>query len=161
MGGGSSRTITLEEERDGAITISENVLKLMIQSSQVQDEHGNMTDFSQQDEQHTHSDRVWQERLRQIEDHWSERLRKAEEKNANLAQITSEQFNQAADKVEAKFMKDKYVCICENLQQAVLDCYQANPKQVLKCSDEVKAFNACVQQTQNSILTGKGMPLSS
>ncbi|XP_033120865.1 MICOS complex subunit Mic19-like, partial [Anneissia japonica] len=94
---------------------------------------------------------------RQLEEHWRERLRNAEEKNANLAQITSEQFNQAAENVEAKFMKERFVPICEKLQQAVLDCYQANPKQVLKCSEEVKAFNACVQHTQNSILTRKEM----
>jgi hypothetical protein len=36
--------------------------------------------------------------------------------------------------------------ICQDLQEAVFQCYQAHPKQTLLCTEQVKAFSQCVQQ---------------
>jgi len=156
MGGSSStdtgRRITLETNMDGGVVkVSEDVLRRMFggedDAPRSQDADPARTQpFSRQTEQR------WKMRMDELEEHYRERLREAEEKSSAFYKLTADQFEKAANEVEAKFMKQRYVPICENLQNEVAKCYADNPKQTLNCAQEVKAFNACIEEARMNIL---------
>ncbi|XP_033647121.1 MICOS complex subunit Mic19-like [Asterias rubens] len=168
MGSSSStRTITVEQDAEtGVVKVSEDLLKRMLGGGEDRKEQAipdkqperegrhHPVETSSYDLKRLNED--WQERLYQTEQQWQLKLDQAEEKNTALLQLTNDQFKQAAEEVEAKFVKHQYVPICQKLQDEVLKCYAANPGRALNCSQEVKAFTTCVEHSRTSILTKKG-----
>lgn len=158
MGGGGSttRNITMEEDPDtGMVKVSEDVLRRMLgeeQSQEVLKEH-HQWDVK---EKKLLEDK-WQARLNASERKWQERLRAIEERNANTFEINTEEFKKAAEEVEAKFIKQSHVPICQSLQEEVMKCFNENPKHTLSCSQQVKDFTHCVEQARTSIVTKKSL----
>ncbi|ELT89200.1 hypothetical protein CAPTEDRAFT_168958 [Capitella teleta] len=96
------------------------------------------------------------EELQRLKDFYERRLQSLENNNKELYQTTTEQFAHAVEEVESKFLKATQPPICQGLEEAVMKCYQQNPKQTLLCSAEVKAFAACVQSQREKVLSKKG-----
>ncbi|XP_038061043.1 MICOS complex subunit MIC19-like [Patiria miniata] len=168
MGGSSStRNITVEQDAEtGVVKVSEALLHRMLgdeSTEQPTHEHPQETNhrrYPATDETKYNLkllNEEWRERLYQTEERWQDRLNEAERKNAALLQLSSEKFQQAAEEVEAKFMKHQCVPICQQLQEEVMKCYAANPGKALNCSQEVNAFNQCVDNSRTSILTKKSL----
>ncbi|PIK47470.1 putative MICOS complex subunit Mic19 [Apostichopus japonicus] len=158
MGGGGSttRNITMEEDPDtGMVKVSEDVLRRMLGQEE------QPTGFSESDELSPHRikhiEDKWQSRLNATERKWQERLKTVEDRNANTFEINAEEFKKAAEEVEAKFIKQSHVPICQNLQDEVVKCFTENPTQTLKCSQQVKDFTRCVDQARMSIVTKKSL----
>eukprot|EP00058_Branchiostoma_floridae_P014179 XP_002599667.1 hypothetical protein BRAFLDRAFT_119372 [Branchiostoma floridae] len=100
---------------------------------------------------------VLHEALQERDRYWQDKLHSVEEKNAQLNQLTVEQFNKAAEEVEAKFIKQHYKPVCQDLQEAVMTCYIENPKQTLNCAQQTKAFTNCVENARlHSLRSGLG-----
>ncbi|XP_054750981.1 MICOS complex subunit MIC19-like isoform X1 [Lytechinus pictus] len=164
MGGSSStsspgRRISLEQDADGGVVkVSEDVLRRMFGE---EDSTKSTGDSRSSDPLPRRSEARWKARMDELEDHYREKLRNAEEKSAAFYKLTAEQFQKAADEVEAKFMKQRFVPICENLQNDVLKCYAKNPNQTLNCAQEVKAFNTCIEQARMNILLKRGVGAAS
>ncbi|XP_022098866.1 MICOS complex subunit MIC19-like [Acanthaster planci] len=165
--GSSSSTRSIAVERDaetGVVKVSEDLLRRMLgEESADQPKHEQPQERDRRRYPATDDynlkllNEEWKERLYRSEELWQERLTEAERKNAALLQLSSEKFQQAAEEVEAKFIKHQCVPICQNLQGEVLKCYAANPRRTLNCSQEVNAFNKCVDRSRTSILTKKSL----
>lgn len=96
--------------------------------------------------------------LKKLESKYESKLRHVEEKlrdSSRLSRMTTEQLNVAAADVERKFCKQTFNPVCEELESALLQCYEANPKRILKCSDAADKFVRCVNSYQKE-LTGSG-----
>lgn len=154
MGGsGSTRRVTVQEDDGpGMVKISENVVKRLVGqdeasvSKQAEYQPGDRMGLSRREEDDLHK----------IEQYYQEKIHVLEDRNNQLFEEQKHQFAEAVQEVEKKFLKTTASPICQDLQTAVLECYQNNPNQTLLCSAHVKAFNECVQQQRERILTKKG-----
>lgn len=154
MGGsGSTRRVTVQEDDGpGMVKISENVVKRLVGqegtavAKQGEYQPGDRMDLSRRDGDDLHK----------IEQYYQEKINSLEERNNQLFEEQKHQFAEAVQEVEKKFLKTTASPVCEDLQTAVLACYQVNPNQTLLCSPHVKAFNECVQKQRERILTKKG-----
>lgn len=63
-------------------------------------------------------------------------------------EVTVEKFNQAVEETKQKFSVPTKVPACQHLKNEVLNCYKQNPNQALKCSQQVRDFISCVEQSQ-------------
>ena len=84
-----------------------------------------------------------------------EDLENEREKHEKLYQLTIEEFNKSADDVEQKFLKSTLKPICGKLQASLLECYKNNPKAILDCSEDLKNFRDCIDNTKDSLLKNK------
>jgi len=84
----------------------------------------------------------------ELEDLYVKKLKDLQDKHAELNKKTNEQFAQAVQEVEGKFLDYTAVPVCQDLQSALLQCYQANPHEILKCSSVVNAFSVCVERAR-------------
>ncbi|XP_072181529.1 MICOS complex subunit mic25-like [Diadema setosum] len=164
MGGSSSTTagrrISLEQDGEGGVVkVSEDVLRRIMGEEESPKSDQDPTRPARPLPRHV--DQRWKARMDELEDHYREKLRHAEEKSAAFYKLTADQFQKAADEVEAKFLKQRYVPICENLQNEVAKCYADNPKQTLNCAQEVKAFNTCVEQARMNVLLKRSVESAS
>ncbi|XP_070558256.1 MICOS complex subunit MIC19-like [Ptychodera flava] len=151
--GSTPKTVTVEmDQENGTVKISEAVVQRMIGEAEPQE-----TKAEKQKSQTTRTepDEAYVKKMEDNEKRWKEKLRNAELKNAELYRLTSEQFAKAAEEVESKFIHQTYRPICKDLQEEVLKCYSMNPKEMLNCTAEVRAFTSCVEETRNNLLTKK------
>ena len=75
-------------------------------------------------------------------------LTKLDEKNRAVEQKLSTEFNQLASNLETRFQVACSDIKCQQQQQAVVDCYRANPRTTLNCSRVVADFLSCAEQAR-------------
>ncbi|XP_045390219.1 MICOS complex subunit MIC25 isoform X2 [Lemur catta] len=73
-----------------------------------------------------------------------EQLGRLERKNAEMYKLSSQQFHEAASKMENALKPRRVEPVCARLQAQILGCYRAHLHQVLLCSHLVKAYERCV-----------------
>lgn len=78
----------------------------------------------------------------------SEKLSTLEKQISEREEVTVEKFNQAVEETKQKFSVPTRVIACQHLKNEVLNCYKQNPNQALKCSQKVRDFINCVEQSQ-------------
>ncbi|XP_066103321.1 MICOS complex subunit MIC25 isoform X1 [Saccopteryx bilineata] len=74
----------------------------------------------------------------------TEQLEHIERKNAELYKLSSQQFHEAASKMESTIKPRRLQPVCSELQAQILRCYHDHLHEVLLCSDLVKAYQRCV-----------------
>ncbi|XP_074139888.1 MICOS complex subunit MIC25 isoform X4 [Sminthopsis crassicaudata] len=86
--------------------------------------------------------------LRRRDIFYKEQLGRIERKNAEMYKLSSQQFHEAATRLEDTIKPRKADPVCSGLQSEILRCYRDNLREVLKCSDLVKAYQHCVSTAQ-------------
>jgi coiled-coil-helix-coiled-coil-helix domain-containing protein 3 len=93
------------------------------------------------------NDQYWEKRLKTIEDNHKMINRKMEDEYKKAAKEIEELFS----RLPAKLQQPP----CTNAGQHVKNCYQQNPREVLKCAKEVEAFAACVDMNRVNLLDSR------
>ncbi|CAD7684790.1 unnamed protein product [Nyctereutes procyonoides] len=70
--------------------------------------------------------------------------RKSAQLNAEMYKLSSQQFHEAASKMEGTIKPRRIEPVCSGLQAQILHCYRDHLQEVLLCSDLVKAYQHCV-----------------
>uniref|UniRef100_A0A8C5K3H3 Coiled-coil-helix-coiled-coil-helix domain containing 6 n=1 Tax=Jaculus jaculus TaxID=51337 RepID=A0A8C5K3H3_JACJA len=68
----------------------------------------------------------------------------SERLNAEMYKLSSHQFHEAASKAESTIKPRRVEPVCSDLQAQILRCYRDHVREVLLCSDLVKAYQHCV-----------------
>ncbi|XP_056224035.1 coiled-coil-helix-coiled-coil-helix domain containing 3a isoform X2 [Seriola aureovittata] len=86
---------------------------------------------------------------------YREQVARLEERSAQFYKVTTENYHQAADQVNAKFKRYEMYPVCADLQGQILACYQENVGKTLHCSNIAALYLQCVNNTkQNKLRTG-------
>ncbi|XP_048743457.1 MICOS complex subunit MIC19-like isoform X2 [Ostrea edulis] len=91
-----------------------------------------------------------------LTDLYHNKIKELEEKNAKLLNARVDEFAQAVQEVEKKFMNSTGSPVCQDLQDKVFRCYTENHKKTLLCSPDVRAFFECVERARANALMRKG-----
>ncbi|KAF6087629.1 coiled-coil-helix-coiled-coil-helix domain containing 6 [Phyllostomus discolor] len=75
---------------------------------------------------------------------YKEQLEHIERKNAEMYKLSSQQFHEAASKMEGTIKPCRLQPVCSRLQAQILRCYSDHLHEVLLCSDLVKAYQHCM-----------------
>lgn len=151
MGGSSSspRRVTItEDEATGTVQISEAVARRLLGKPELPDQ----SETTPQEPQPSVVPQQGGADVENLKRQYQERIAALEGTNNDIHKITKEQFAQAVNEVESKFVDQTATPVCENWTKKVLQCYQDNPDYTLHCSQEVKQFSACVQRQREAIL---------
>ncbi|XP_030877456.1 MICOS complex subunit Mic19-like [Leptonychotes weddellii] len=81
---------------------------------------------------------------------------KTERKSSEFYKVTTEQYQKAAEEVEAKFKRYEFRPVCADLQARILQCYRQNSQQTLGCSALASQYMHCVRQAKQSMLEKGG-----
>ncbi|XP_061195374.1 MICOS complex subunit Mic19-like [Saccostrea echinata] len=92
----------------------------------------------------------------ELTDLYNSKIKELEAKNADLLKARVNEFAQAVQEVEKKFMNTTGSPVCQDLQDKVFHCYTENSKKTLLCSAEVRAFFECVERARANALMRKG-----
>ncbi|MXQ92819.1 hypothetical protein E5288_WYG002842 [Bos mutus] len=68
--------------------------------------------------------------------------------SSEFYKVTTEQYQKAAEEVEAKFKRYEYHPVCADLQAQILQCYRQNTQQTLSCSALASQYMRCVNQAK-------------
>ncbi|XP_066898230.1 MICOS complex subunit MIC19 isoform X4 [Kogia breviceps] len=79
---------------------------------------------------------------------YKEQLARLEERSSEFYRVTTEQYQKAAEEVEAKFKRYECQPICADLQAQILQCYRQNTQQTLSCSALANQYKRCVNQAK-------------
>uniref|UniRef100_A0A8C9A1U0 Coiled-coil-helix-coiled-coil-helix domain containing 3 n=1 Tax=Prolemur simus TaxID=1328070 RepID=A0A8C9A1U0_PROSS len=79
---------------------------------------------------------------------YKEQLARLEERSSEFYKVTTEQYQKAAEEVEAKFKRYESHPICADLQAKILQCYRDNAHQTLKCSALASQYMHCVNHAK-------------
>ncbi|XP_012595196.2 MICOS complex subunit MIC19 isoform X1 [Microcebus murinus] len=79
---------------------------------------------------------------------YKEQLARLEERSSEFYKVTTEQYQKAAEEVEAKFKRYESHPVCADLQAKILQCYRQNSHQTLKCSDLASQYMHCVNHAK-------------
>ncbi|XP_032267961.1 MICOS complex subunit MIC25 isoform X2 [Halichoerus grypus] len=82
--------------------------------------------------------------LQQGEGSVDQEKQKSTQLNAEMYKLSSQQFHEAASKMEGMIKPRRIEPVCSGLQAQILRCYRDNLQEVLLCSDLVKAYQHCV-----------------
>uniref|UniRef100_A0A3B4YI86 Coiled-coil-helix-coiled-coil-helix domain containing 3a n=1 Tax=Seriola lalandi dorsalis TaxID=1841481 RepID=A0A3B4YI86_SERLL len=86
---------------------------------------------------------------------YREQVARLEERSAQFYKVTTENYHQAADQVNAKFKRYEMYPVCADLQGQILACYQENVGKTLHCSNIAALYLQCVNNTKhNKLRTG-------
>ncbi|KAI5941397.1 MICOS complex subunit MIC25 [Manis javanica] len=75
---------------------------------------------------------------------YKEQLGCIERKNAEMYELSAQQFHEAASRMEDTIKPRRLEPVCSGLQAQILRCYRDHLQEVLLCSDLVKAYQHCV-----------------
>ncbi|XP_045430319.1 MICOS complex subunit MIC25 isoform X5 [Pipistrellus kuhlii] len=78
--------------------------------------------------------------------------------NAEMYKLSSQQFHEAASKMESMIKPRRLEPMCSELQAQILRCYRDRLNEVLLCSDLVKAYQHCVSAAHKAVLREQGRP---
>ncbi|XP_007529268.1 MICOS complex subunit MIC19 [Erinaceus europaeus] len=87
---------------------------------------------------------------------YKEQLARLEERSSEFYKVTTEQYQKAAEEVEAKFKRYESHPVCADLQAKILECYRLNNQQTLSCSALATQYMRCVNQAKQSTLEKGG-----
>uniref|UniRef100_A0A2K6DCD7 Coiled-coil-helix-coiled-coil-helix domain containing 3 n=1 Tax=Macaca nemestrina TaxID=9545 RepID=A0A2K6DCD7_MACNE len=87
---------------------------------------------------------------------YKEQLARLEERSSEFYKVTTEQYQKAAEEVEAKFKRYESHPVCADLQAEILQCYCENVHQTLKCSSLATQYMHCVNHAKQSMLEKGG-----
>ncbi|XP_004856372.1 MICOS complex subunit MIC19 isoform X6 [Heterocephalus glaber] len=87
---------------------------------------------------------------------YKEQLARLEERSSEFYKVTTEQYQKAAEEVEAKFKRYDYHPVCADLQAKILQCYRENTHQTLSCSALANQYMHCVNHAKQSMLEKGG-----
>nr|KAF6418083.1 coiled-coil-helix-coiled-coil-helix domain containing 3 [Rousettus aegyptiacus] len=87
---------------------------------------------------------------------YKEQLARLEERSSEFYKVTTEQYQKAAEEVEAKFKRYEVHPVCADLQAQILQCYRQNAQQTLSCSALASQYLRCVNQAKQSMLEKGG-----
>uniref|UniRef100_A0A8D0S940 Coiled-coil-helix-coiled-coil-helix domain containing 3 n=1 Tax=Sus scrofa TaxID=9823 RepID=A0A8D0S940_PIG len=79
---------------------------------------------------------------------YKEQLARLEERSSEFYKVTTEQYQKAAEEVEAKFKRYECHPVCADLQAQILQCYRQNTQQTLSCSALASEYMRCVNQAK-------------
>uniref|UniRef100_A0A8I5NFS0 Coiled-coil-helix-coiled-coil-helix domain containing 3 n=1 Tax=Papio anubis TaxID=9555 RepID=A0A8I5NFS0_PAPAN len=87
---------------------------------------------------------------------YKEQLARLEERSSEFYKVTTEQYQKAAEEVEAKFKRYESHPVCADLQAKILQRYCENIHQTLKCSSLATQYMHCVNHAKQSMLEKGG-----
>lgn len=87
---------------------------------------------------------------------YKEQLARLEERSSEFYKVTTEQYQKAAEEVEAKFKRYECHPVCADLQARILQCYRQNSHQTLSCSALANQYMHCVNHAKQSMLEKGG-----
>lgn len=96
--------------------------------------------------------------LRENDQYWERRLKTLEDNHMLISRKMEEEYKKAANEVEELFSRlpaKREQPPCTTAGQYVKECYQKNPREVLKCAKEVEAFAACVDMKRVNLLDSR------
>ncbi|XP_018421741.1 PREDICTED: MICOS complex subunit MIC19 [Nanorana parkeri] len=93
--------------------------------------------------------------LKRQDEYYKEQLARLEERSAQFYKVTTDQYQEAANSVEARFKRYESNPVCADLQAQILQCYHQNPQQTLSCSALASQYMQCVNNAKQSML-GRG-----
>ncbi|KAM4874978.1 MICOS complex subunit MIC19 isoform 2-T2 [Thomomys bottae] len=79
---------------------------------------------------------------------YKEQLARLEERSSEFYKVTTEQYQKAAEEVEAKFKRYEYHPVCADLQAKILQCYRQNTQKTLSCSALASQYMLCVNHAK-------------
>ncbi|KAI4532599.1 hypothetical protein MG293_017864 [Ovis ammon polii] len=82
--------------------------------------------------------------LRRCDAFYKEQLGRLERQNLEAYRLASQQFHEAATKIEGTIKPRRVEPVCSGLQAQILHCYRARLQEVLLCADLVRAYQHCV-----------------
>uniref|UniRef100_A0A2K5LIS5 Coiled-coil-helix-coiled-coil-helix domain containing 3 n=2 Tax=Cercopithecinae TaxID=9528 RepID=A0A2K5LIS5_CERAT len=85
---------------------------------------------------------------------YKEQLARLEERSSEFYKVTTEQYQKAAEEVEAKFKRYESHPVCADLQAKILQCYRENTHQTLKCSSLATQYMHCVNHAKQVAIKG-------
>ncbi|KAG7465436.1 hypothetical protein JOB18_018938, partial [Solea senegalensis] len=86
---------------------------------------------------------------------YREQVARLEERSAQFFKVTTENFHNAADQVNAKYKRYEAYPVCADLQGQILACYKENVGKTLHCSNIAALYLQCVNNAkQNKLRTG-------
>ncbi|XP_058482085.1 coiled-coil-helix-coiled-coil-helix domain containing 3a isoform X2 [Solea solea] len=86
---------------------------------------------------------------------YREQVARLEERSAQFFKVTTENFHNAADQVNAKYKRYEAYPVCADLQGQILACYKENVGKTLHCSNIAALYLQCVNNAkQNKSRTG-------
>ncbi|KAF6275882.1 coiled-coil-helix-coiled-coil-helix domain containing 3 [Rhinolophus ferrumequinum] len=94
--------------------------------------------------------------LKKQDTFYKEQLARLEERSSEFYKVTTEQYQKAAEEVEAKFKRYEVHPVCADLQAKILQCYRENSQQTLSCSALADQYMRCVNQAKQSMLEKGG-----
>uniref|UniRef100_A0A8C5TBB8 Coiled-coil-helix-coiled-coil-helix domain containing 3 n=1 Tax=Malurus cyaneus samueli TaxID=2593467 RepID=A0A8C5TBB8_9PASS len=94
--------------------------------------------------------------LRKHDAYYKEQLARLEERSAQFYKVTTEQYQKAADEVSARFKRYESHPICGELQDKILQCYQQNARETLRCSALASQYLHCVNNAKQQRVLGRG-----
>uniref|UniRef100_A0A2I3RNX0 CHCHD3 n=1 Tax=Pan troglodytes TaxID=9598 RepID=A0A2I3RNX0_PANTR len=83
-------------------------------------------------------------------------LARLEKRSSEFYRVTTEQYQKAAEEVEAKFKRYESHPVCADLQAKILQCCRENTCQTLKCSTLATQYTHCVNHAKQSMLEKGG-----
>lgn len=86
--------------------------------------------------------------LKKQDTFYKEQLARLEERSSEFYKVTTEQYQKAAEEVEAKFKRYEVHPVCADLQAKILQCYRQNSQQTLSCSALADQYMRCVSQAK-------------
>lgn len=87
---------------------------------------------------------------------YKEQLTRLEERSSEFYKVTTEQYQKAAEEVEAKFKRYEYHPVCADLQAKILQCYRQNTHKTLSCSALASQYMHCVNHAKQSMVEKGG-----
>lgn len=94
--------------------------------------------------------------MRKQDAFYKEQLARLEERSSEFYKVTTEEYQKAAEEVEAKFKRYEYHPVCADLQTKILQCYRQNTQQTLSCSALASQYMHCVNHAKQSMLEKGG-----
>ncbi|XP_032314702.1 MICOS complex subunit MIC25 isoform X2 [Camelus ferus] len=82
--------------------------------------------------------------LRRRDAFYKEQLGRLEKQNVETYRLSSQQFHEAASKMQGAIKPRRLEPVCSGLQAQILHCYRDHLQEVLLCADLVKAYQHCV-----------------
>ncbi|XP_043299020.1 MICOS complex subunit MIC25 isoform X9 [Cervus canadensis] len=78
-------------------------------------------------------------------------------KNLETYRLSSQQFHEAAAKVEGAIKPRRVEPVCSGLQAQILRCYRDHLQEVLLCADLVRAYQHCVSSAHKARAAPPGL----
>lgn len=97
--------------------------------------------------------------LRVQDNYWQKRVQSLEERHSKINDIIDKEYKKAEEQLYASGKKDvniqNAIQPCKGSSEKVLQCYQAHPKESLKCSNLVEEFSTCVDQRRARVIAAR------